>query len=112
MWVSEADILKILGPEKSAALIRIYGGRKLYIPAKPAKNHSIAETVGFLGMAALCREFGGFKICIANARSQNSKKAQIMELIDQGLSLSKIAELMEVTMRYVSMVKKEYRQAS
>lgn len=112
VWVSEAACIELLGDEKTQSFINQFGGTSMYIPRKPSKDHSIAQTVGFISMAALCREYGGLNAIITNARNKGTKKTRIIKLIDQGLPSPKIATLAESSIRYVRMIKKEYRKLS
>lgn len=108
VWMSEVMCVELLGAEKAQAFIEQFGGACLYIPHKPARDHRIAQTVGLIGMATLCREYGGLNAEITNARQGKSKKTRIMELLEQGVSAAKVAACMGVSERYVYMVKKNY----
>ena len=112
IWVSEVACVDLLGAEKAQAFINQFGGTCMYVPVKPSKDHIISQAVGIIGMAALCREYAGCVLDVANARQKESKKARIMDLLDQGMAQARIASLVEVSERYVRMVKKECGQAS
>lgn len=112
MWLSEHACRKLLGPEKALLFFQEFGGSRLYIPVKPSKTHKIAWLIGFIGMAALCRVYGGDMIFIANAARQGAKKTRILDLIRQGLPLREIAKQTGVTERYVSQIKKTSAQST
>lgn len=107
-WLSESHCIYLLGEERAKALLQQFGGNELYIPARLAKDHPIAQAIGLIGMACLCREFGGCRIDLPNASRKEGKKVRIMELIDQGLGSPEIARITGVTARYVRLVKKDY----
>lgn len=102
--------IELFGAEKAQTFISRFGGSCMHIPRRPSMEHCISQTVGIIGMAALCREYGGLSVDIANARRNDNQKARIIDLLDQGMTQARIASLVEVSERYVRMVKKDCGQ--
>jgi hypothetical protein len=106
VWLSEAKCIELFGEEKARDFLRHFGGSELHVPVRPTKNHPIAQVVRIIGMAVLCREYGGCRIDIPNPPRQEGKKARILELVEQGVSTPEIAKQAGVTTRYVRLIRK------
>lgn len=103
MWLSEEEGTRLFGREKALRFIETFGGQQLYIPVKPIAKHKIAECIGIVGMAALCRECG--KEWVNVSRKKNAtKKAVIIDLLAQGVSQRQSAIQADVSRRWVSMI--------
>lgn len=107
--MSTAICADLLGDKKAEIFIKHFGGTSLYIPRKPIKDHDIAQAIGIIGMTVLCREYGGLYIGIAGRR--DDKRILVRELIEQGLTLSKIAIQAGVSSRHVSYIKAADKRA-
>ncbi|WP_027188692.1 helix-turn-helix domain-containing protein [Desulfovibrio cuneatus] len=98
MWVSMHALQEIMGEHLAGALCNTFGGVPIYIPEQACMAHDIARAVGVQGMEALCASYPGEYITVP---SGGVKKEQIVDMLQQGLSKRKIAQLCGVTERYV-----------
>lgn len=106
-WFSHDEGAKIFGPERAAKFFESFGGGILYVPQKPKAKHKIAEAVGFIGMAALCREYGKDFLEIAQTK-RLTKKEHVLQLLAQGgKTQCAIAVEVGVTRRWVVQVAKD-----
>ena len=111
-WFNHEEGERVLGPEKSAKLFGTFGGRLLYVPQKPKAKHKIADAIGFIGMVALCKEYGQSWIELAQAK-KTTKKDHVLALLMQGGKTARaIAEEVGVSRRYVTMVMTMVKGAS
>ncbi|WP_300551547.1 hypothetical protein [Desulfovibrio sp.] len=112
-WFNHAEGIRILGQEKAAKLFDAFGGCRIYVPQKPKAKHKIAEAVGFIGMAALCKEYGQSYIELAQANKPTTKKEHVLALLEQGgKTQCAIAAEAGVSRRYVTMVVAMLREPS
>ena len=66
MWISEIDLRALLGHARAEAFIQAFAGQEVNVPAKPRKDHPIAQAVGAGAMGVLCREYGMLKLSVPN----------------------------------------------
>jgi DNA-binding transcriptional regulator LsrR (DeoR family) len=52
-------IREVAGDEAATALVKAFGGRKLYVPLTTNEDHAISRKIGIEASAALSRRFGG-----------------------------------------------------
>ena len=105
VWFSEADCLALLGEAKGGEFFQNFGGSEIYIPVRPKKQHPIAQIIGIVGLAALCKNYGGTHLYVSNPTQTVSKKQRIIALLDKGGGTSEIAASVGVTERYVRHIK-------
>lgn len=103
------EILEIVGPEAAAALGKRYGGVSKYIPRDPTKG-KLSKNVGLEAAKALSARFGGSTLMFPNTtRRPTPKKVRIIELIEAGWSVRRIAMRVRCTEDWVKIVKRQYR---
>ena len=101
LWVSQTELVSLLGADAARALCVTRGGISFYVPKEMDTRHPIAAVVGFAGLAALCAAFGGDCITVPNGRKAEPYKRAILRLLERGRSIPDIALEMGVTERYV-----------
>ena len=105
-WFNQAEGVRVLGQEKAAKFFEAFGGTRLYVPERPKAKHKIAEAIGFIGMVALCKEYGRSWIELAQANKLATEKELVLALLEQGgKTLREMAAEAGVSVRYVTMVK-------
>jgi hypothetical protein len=95
------SIREAIGDEATAALVKSFGGRKLYVPIKAVEEHSIAQHIGLRPAAALSRRFGGEYIQVPNP---SVRRRQIAELASAGMRPSEISRKLGCSRQWVTRV--------
>lgn len=94
----------LIGPEAWGSLLRVFGGKRLYIPARIGASHPIAVAIGQEMADRLAYAFpqNYLEIPIAAQR-----RARIRALLGQGLDAGAVARIVGCTRRHVQAVKAE-----
>ena len=103
IWLSKGETTSLLGPERSAKLHEQFGGVRKYVPKIPNPKHPFAQCIGLPGLLILIQNYGGFEVTFA--ASKPTKKQQIIELSEKGLSAREISERVQCAERYVRNVR-------
>lgn len=101
LWASLPDLTACIGKEKAEELCRKYGGRSLYVPAKPKRASALARIVDPQSMEKLVARFGGYHLSLPNLRRPEAAKAKAMELLAKGLSHAEISAECGISERWV-----------
>lgn len=109
MWVSDVELADLLGRDAARIFTRTLGGQCLYVPAKADASHRIACIIGLRCMEILCASYGGENITIPNGREKNTARRRAIQMLQQGHSLSRVANACEITQRYAEMIAQELR---
>lgn len=65
MLPKEAEVMiTLIGHEATMALVKAYGGRRLYIPSKALQKHKLAPLIGFENLETLSKHYQGERINI------------------------------------------------
>jgi len=105
MWLSAEECARMLGRERALQFMETFGGDTIYIPQRPKAKHKIAECVGIVGMAVLCKEYSKCYVGVAKSGGNTaSKKTAIIELLAGGHSFRQTAKRAGASVRYVTMV--------
>ncbi len=110
------DILhRLIGVTATSELIRVYGGRSLYVPTqahiKATPGHPLVELIGMAGAMPLAEYAQGQKMDIplgADARDERNRR--IVEDRLQGVSEAVVAQRYAVSQRLVRMVFRRVRK--
>ncbi len=108
------SIREAVGAEAAAILVRLFGGRKVYVPIAASATHSIARAIGTQAAARLSRRFGGEYIDVPNLqppgprptarRLQSALCRQILELAAKRVPEIEIAHQVKCSRQYVGQV--------
>ena len=90
-----------IGGDAADKLIADLGGRRLYIPIAPTSGSTIARSIGLLGALAMARAFGGDRLLIPVTSDHLRRRARIVAMRAERVSISHIARELRCTERYV-----------
>jgi Homeodomain-like domain len=90
-----------IGGDAADKLIADLGGRRLYIPIAPTSCSTIARSIGLLAALAMARAFGGDRLLIPVTSDHLRRRARIVAMRAERLSISRIAQELRCTERYV-----------
>jgi hypothetical protein len=110
MWLSKEECIRIFGSERALQFMETFGGSTLYVPQHPRAKHKIAECVGIIGMATLCKEYSRCYVEVANGGNTPSKKAAIIDFLAKGDSFRQTAQKAGSSVRYVTMVARDSKE--
>jgi hypothetical protein len=82
-------------------LIADFGGRRLYIPIAPAPGDLLTRSIGLMAALAMARMFGGDRLMIPVASTHARRRARIVAMRAENVSISRIAHELRCTERYV-----------
>lgn len=104
-----AVIRDLIGEAAAIAIAKKFGGRRLYIPAKPNSDHALSKVVGLENAQKLSQRFGNGRLVIpcGNLGGAVGRRERIKKLLREGVSHSNIAGEVDVTMRTVERVAAE-----
>jgi DNA-binding NarL/FixJ family response regulator len=106
-WV---EVVEVIGTEAAAVLGRKWGGASKYIP-RDHRRGGLLELLGPEASQALAERFGGSCLMLPNATKRPTpKKVRILELIEAGWSIRRIAMRVRCTESWVKMVKRQCRE--
>lgn len=93
------------------ALCRCYGGCSKYIPAD-SKRGDLHKLIGQAAADAIASRHGGESLTIPNGINiPEPKKTRILELIESGLSVRRIAMDVRCTENWVKILKRQHYKA-
>ncbi len=90
-----------IGGDAADKLIADLGGRRLYIPITPTSGSTIARSIGLLAALAMARAFGGDRLLIPVTSDHLRRRARIVAMRAERISISHIARELRCTERYV-----------
>lgn len=110
IWVAEVELREAIGTDAARTLCLYMGGVSTYIPKTPRARHAYAPYIGMQALTVLCQVYGGMEIQIPNANDANTKKREIITLLEEGgRSMREIALASHASQRWVEMVAREWR---
>jgi hypothetical protein len=95
------QVVRIIGGCAADKLIENFGGRRLYIPLKPAPRDQIPRSIGMRAALAMAREFGSERILVPATPDQARRRSRILKMRANQISISHIARELRCTERYV-----------
>jgi hypothetical protein len=90
-----------IGDAAADKLIADLGGRRLYIPIAPTSGSTIARSIGLLAALAMARAFGGDRLLIPVTSAHTRRRVRIVAMRAEHVSISRIAQELRCTERYV-----------
>ncbi len=96
------SIREVVGDEAAAALVKSFGGRKLYVPIIARDTHAITQAIGTKASSLLSRShFGGEYIQVP---SPSVRRGSIVELAAAGMRPSEISRKLGCSRQWVTRV--------
>ncbi len=95
------QIGRSIGDDAADKLIADFGGRRLYIPMAPAPGDRITSSIGLAAALAMARAFGGDRLWIPLSSDHARRRARIVAMRADHLSIPRIALKLRCTERYV-----------
>lgn len=102
-----SDIAELCGTQVMWKIWQNYAGGQIYVPQKYNKNHALSKILTEEELKLFIKYFGGMKEDVATQDVQNSKKSQINELVEKGMSTTEIAKEINCSQRWVRNVKND-----
>lgn len=96
------DMVEALGAEAADAVVRLFGGQRLYVPTTPPADHPV-QRLGAALAQALAAHYGGETLEVPNLRIV-SRRAVIHDMAAAGRSPNDIAAATGLTHRRVRQV--------
>jgi len=90
-----------IGDHAADKLIADFGGRRLYIPIAPAPGDLITRSIGLPAAMAMARVFGGDRILVPVTSNHARRRVRIVAMRADHVSISRIAQELRCTERYV-----------
>ncbi|MFB2531014.1 helix-turn-helix domain-containing protein [Paracoccus sp. p3-h83] len=98
---SLVDVAETLGLRVALSLIQNYGGTEVKFPVRPRPDHPVIKALGEVDALALCEFLGGQQIYVPHARPARSRRPEVLDLAERGLSRAEIARRLGLSQRYV-----------
>jgi len=95
------EMVEVIGRQNLIRLQEALGPAHIYLPAEPVIGHPIANAIGKVAMAQLCREFGSCTIWIGCRYAHIKRNAEILQLRMIGVPSKNIAKSFGITARHV-----------
>lgn len=107
------DLIEVIGEEDAFAIMRHYGGRRLYIPRRYSNERVLASVISDKGFRTLCYQWGG--ICLEHVPSikrheQMLRNRKIFQESESGLSLTNLSKKYNLSVRTIIQVLKAARK--
>ena len=90
-----------IGGDAADKLVADFGGRRFYVPRTPVPGNPITRSIGLRAALAMARTFGGDRIVIPVTSSHQRRRARIVTMRADNVSVSHIARELRCTERYV-----------
>ena len=108
--ITWCEIEEVIGPDAAQILGRKWGGVSKYIP-RDHRRGGLSELLGPEAAQALAERFAGSTLEIPNAtRRPTPKKTRIVQLLEAGWSIRRIAMRVRCTESWVKMVRRQCRE--
>ena len=95
------QIAHSIGGNAADKLIADFGGRRLYIPLAPGPGDLITRSIGLISALAMARVFGSDRLLIPVTSTHLRRRARIVAMRADHVSISRIALKLRCTERYV-----------
>jgi hypothetical protein len=95
------QIVRSIGDHAADKLIADFGGRRLYILMAPGPDDQVTKSIGLVAALAMARSFGGDRLMIPLGSDQERRRARIISMRADHLSIPRIARQLRCTERYV-----------
>jgi hypothetical protein len=84
-----AEMAEVAGLDTALKFAELYGGRRVYIPKNPPKNHYFCGLIGWPAVELLARHYGGQDIEIN--KCDNLRRAIVVRQFMNGVTTSVLA---------------------
>jgi hypothetical protein len=95
------QIGRSIGDDAAEKLIADFGGRRLYIPIAPAPGDLVSRSIGLVAALQMARMFGGDRLLIPSSADRARRRARILAMRADHVSISRIAHELRCTERHV-----------
>lgn len=93
------ELAEVIGQTALVTLCQAFGGTKIYVPARIAPNHPIAEAVGVKAATRLAEHYYGTQIDLPKA---HVRRQRVMEMAKSGvMTIAEAARACDYTERRV-----------
>ena len=90
-----------IGDELAGKLIADFGGQRLYIPRAPAPGDLVTSSIGLVAALAMSRTFGGDRIVVPVTNDHARRRARILAMRADHVSVRRIARQLRCSERHV-----------
>lgn len=102
------DLAAAIGAEAALRLCGVYGGRRVYVPAAPDADHSIAKIMQPGDFAMLCRAYSGEAIDVPSLDlRQDQTASRVRFLAGRSIASDDIAWVLGISARRVRQIAQE-----
>lgn len=107
------DISSVVGFSNAQTIALWYGGRNLFVPAKPEEGSPLVRIIGMDGAKRMAEEWGGELVAVPTmwAYEEQVRNRQIGGLIGRGHSTKEIAFNMGMSERRVQQIRRSLEDA-
>lgn len=95
------QIGRSIGDDAAGKLVADFGGRRLYIPIAPSPGDIVTRSIGLTAALQMARIFGGDRLLIPAGCDHARRRARILAMRAERISISRIARELRCTERYV-----------
>jgi Homeodomain-like domain-containing protein len=95
------QIVRSIGAHAAEKLIADFGGRRLYILIAPGPDDQVTKSIGLIAALAMARSFGGDRLMIPSTNDHARRRARIIAMRADHISIPRIARQLRCTERYV-----------
>src|ERR1700691_6265483 len=95
------QIAHSIGGDAADKLIADFGGRRLYMPLAAGPGDLITRSIGLISALAMARVFGSDRLLIPVTSTHLRRRARIVAMRADHVSISHIAQELRCTERYV-----------
>lgn len=95
------QIGRSIGDDAANKLIADFGGRRLYIPMAPTPGDRVTSSIGLVAALAMARVFGGDRLFIPVTSDHARRRARILAMRADHVSIARIASQLRCTERHV-----------
>jgi Mor family transcriptional regulator len=90
-----------IGDDAADKLIADFGGRRLYIPIAPSPGDLVSRSIGLIAALQMARLFGGDRVMVPTGAGRARRRARILAMRADHVSISRIAHELRCTERHV-----------
>jgi Mor family transcriptional regulator len=90
-----------IGDDLAGKLIADFGGQRLYIPRAPAPGDLVTSSIGLVAALAMARTFGGDRIVVPVTNDHARRRARILAMRANHVSVRRIARQLRCSERHV-----------
>ena len=100
-YISLATLQDLFGSDRAELIVERVGGSSVCVPAE----HDLLKALGPELFAEMVHHFGGREVDLPNP-PRDTKKAKVITLLEQGVSVNEITRRLNVTVTWVRQCKR------